>query len=136
MAGMDGAAPVMASPSAAATIVLGNNAFTVEIAKTPEERARGLMNRESLAENFGMWFVFPEMGNEEFWMKDTLIPLDLVFVNDSMKVVHIIENAPPGSTELLSSPEPFMFVLEIAGGTVQNKGIKSGDKVEKRIGPN
>ena len=123
------------APTSAATIVIGDNAFTVEVAKTPEERARGLMNRESLAQNAGMWFIFPEMGDEKFWMKDTLIALDLVYVDDDMKVVHIIENAVPESTELLSSPSEFQYVLEIAAGMAEERGIKTGDVVQYRIGP-
>lgn len=124
------------TPGTVATIVVGDAPFSVEIAETDEERAKGLMNRESLAANSGMWFVFPQMGSEKFWMKDTLIPLDLIFVDNNMKVVHVIKNAPAMSTEILSSPASFQYVLEVNAGTADNKGIAVGDTVEKRIGPN
>ena len=118
----------------AATIVVGDAPFSVEIAISEEERAKGLMNRESLAKDSGMWFVFPSMVQEKFWMKNTLIPLDLIFVDENMKVVYIIENAPAESTELLSSSVPYKYVLEIAGGSVEEKGIEVDDTVEKRVG--
>lgn len=122
------------TPGTVATIVVGETPFSVEIAKTDAERAKGLMGRESLAANSGMWFVFPAMGEEKFWMKDTLIPLDLIYVDDNMKVVHVIENAPPESTELLISSAPFQYVLEVNAGTVDEHDIKVGDAVQRRIG--
>lgn len=109
--------------------------FSVEIAESDEERSHGLMWRESLPDNSGMWFVFPQTVQERFWMKDTKIPLDLIFVGEDMKVVHIIENALPESTELLSSPVPFRYVMETKAGTAARGQIKPGDLVEKRIGP-
>jgi len=122
------------TPGTVATIVVGGNPFSVEIAETAEDRARGLMNRESLAANSGMWFIFPEMGQEKFWMKDTLISLDLIFVDNNMKVVHIIENAQAESTDILSSAVPFEYVLEVSAGTAAEKNMKVGDSVQKRIG--
>lgn len=113
----------------------GPVSFSIEIAQTDEERARGLMNRESLPENNGMFFIFPQTVEEKFWMKDTKIPLDLVFIDEGMKTVHIIENAVPDSTEMLASPQPYKYVIEVNGGIVAKKGIKIGDSVEKRIGP-
>jgi uncharacterized membrane protein (UPF0127 family) len=123
------------SDSALATIVIGENSFTAEIASTPEEKAKGLMGRESLPEKYGMWFVFDQMGDEKFWMKNTLIPLDLLFADKDMKIVHIIKSAAPNSEELLSSPAQFQYVFEIAGGSTDKYAIKVGDSLELRIGP-
>lgn len=123
------------APGTVATIALGNAGFSVEIAESDEERAHGLQGRESLAPRSGMWFIFPETVQDEFWMKDTLVPLDIVFVGEDMKVVHIIENAVPGSTELLSSPVAYRYVLEIPAGSAEEYDIKVGDVAEKRIGP-
>lgn len=111
--------------------------ISVEIAQTDEERAKGLQNRESLPENSGMWFVFPQIVHEQFWMKDTKFPLDLIYVDDGMKVVHIVENAPAGDTDpaRASSPIPFKYVLEVNGGTAARNGIRVGDIVQQRIGP-
>jgi len=120
---------------AVGTVVVKETPFSVEIAKTDEEKARGLMNREALPENAGMWFVFSQPVQEEFWMKDTLIPLDIIFVDQGMRIVHIKENAVPKSVEMISSPEPFMYVLEINAGKTTQHGIKVGDKVEQRVGP-
>ncbi len=128
----------MAAPTTSGivgTIVVGETPFSVEYAVTDEEKAIGLMNRESLPGNAGMWFVFSHPVEEEFWMKDTLILLDIIFVGENMKVVHISENAVPKSLEMISSPVPFMYVLEINGGKAEELGLEVGDKVESRIGP-
>lgn len=109
--------------------------FTVEIAESDEERAQGLMNREALGEKQGMWFIFPEDVQENFWMKDTLIPLDIIFVNSEMKIVDIIISAVPESTELLSASDFYRYVLEVRAGTAERLSIKIGDKVEFRVGP-
>ena len=127
--------PPPATPGTVATVVVGGKAtFNIEIAETDEERALGLMGRESLPSNFGMWFVFPQMVQERFWMKNTLVPLDIIYVDENMNVVHIIQNTVPESTELLSSPVSFRYVLEVEAGNVEKYGIKVGDKVEKHIG--
>jgi len=137
-------APTVSTGVTVATIDVGGNDFSVEFATTPEERAKGLMGRESLPENGGMFFVFDKMGQEKFWMKDTLIALDLIYIDEKVgedgqakpsKVVYIIENAVPESTEILESKEPFRYVLEVNAGTVKKDGIKVGDEVTERIGP-
>lgn len=131
--------PPEAQPAAAATIVIkaggGDVPITVEIAESTEARAHGLMGRESLPDGFGMWFIFPQSGRERFWMKDTKIPLDLIHVSEEMRIVHIHENCVPESTELIESPADFRYALEVGAGTVARHGIKVGDAVEKRIGP-
>ena len=131
--GIDVQAP--GSATAVATIVVGDTPFSVEIAETDEQKAQGLMNRESLPENAGMWFVFSQPVQEDFWMKDTLIALDIVFVDEDMKVIHIKENAPAKSVEIISSPAPYKYVLEINAGKIAEHGITVGDIVKKQIGP-
>lgn len=123
------------TPGTVGTIVVGETPFSVEYAVTDEEKAKGLMNRESLPDDYGMWFVFSHPVEEQFWMKDTLIPLDIIFVGENMKVVHISESAVPKSLEMISSPVPFMYVLEINAGKSAEYGLEVGDNVEKRIGP-
>ncbi|HQC50699.1 MAG: hypothetical protein BWY40_00970 [bacterium ADurb.Bin270] len=123
------------NPGAVATIVIGEASFSVEIAESDEERRLGLMNRESIPPNYGMWFVFPELVREPFWMKDTQIPLDIIFVGDDMRVVDIIKNATPGSEDLLKSKDPYRYVLEVNSGSADRYDIEVGDAVEKRVGP-
>ena len=123
------------TPGTVATIALGSTDFSVEVAKTDEERAHGLMGRESLPANGGMWFVFPGNVQDEFWMKDTLIALDIIYVDSDMKVVHINPNTVPESTEMLSSPVAYRYVLEVPAGSVEKFDIKVGDLAEERIGP-
>lgn len=127
--------PGPTTPGNVATIVVGETPFSVEIAATAEEKRHGLSERESLPENAGMWFVFDTSVQDEFWMKDTLIPLDMIFVGEDMKVVHIHENAVPKSLDVIKPPVPYRYVLEINGGQVATHDIKVGDPVQRRIGP-
>jgi uncharacterized membrane protein (UPF0127 family) len=106
-----------------------------EVAITAEERAKGLMGRESLPKNYGMWFVFPYDVKDPFWMKNTLIPLDMIFVGSDMKVVDVFENAVPESTKLIEPRSSYRYVLEVAAGFISENGVKIGDTVESRIGP-
>ena len=124
---------------AAATVAIttsgGISNVTAEIAQSDEERTRGLMGRESIPENNGMWFVFPSVVEDKFWMKDTTIPLDIIFVGSDMKVVDFISNTVPLSTELLSSRVPYQYVLEVNAGYAASHGIQVGDTVQLRSGP-
>jgi|GEM_PF-953420 len=127
--------PPPSTPGTVATVTIGDKArFNVEIAETDEERRRGLMGRESLPPNFGMWFVFPQETMDPFWMKDTLVPLDIIYVDRDMKVVHIIQSAVPGSIEMLRSSKPYLYVLEVEAGAVEKYNIKIGDTVVKGVG--
>lgn len=108
---------------------------TVEMAQTEEERARGLMGRESLPDANGMWFSFPGDVEDRFWMKDTTIPLDIIFVGSDNRVVDVIQNTVPLSTELLGSRVPYRYVLEVNAGFVAAHGIRVGDNASLRIGP-
>ena len=103
--------------------------FTVEIARTEEEQATGLMNRSELAPNRGMIFPFDPPRDASFWMKNTLIPLDMIFVRADGSIANIAENTVPLSLEPEMSEGPVRAVLEIAGGRSAELGIKPGDKV-------
>ncbi|WP_300975350.1 DUF192 domain-containing protein [Sphingomonas sp. LHG3406-1] len=104
--------------------------FTVEVARTPEEQAQGLMNRDSLAPDRGMIFPHEPPRPASFWMKNTLIPLDMIFVRTDGTISSIAENTIPLSLEPTTSVEPVGAVLELAGGRTAELGIKAGDKVE------
>lgn len=104
--------------------------FTVEVARTPEEQQQGLMNRPSLAPDRGMIFPHDPPRMASFWMKNTLIPLDIIFIRPDGTIVNIAENTVPLSLEPVPSLEPVAAVLELAGGRTAELGIRAGDRVE------
>jgi len=108
------------------------HAFQVEIAATPEQRARGLMYREALAADAGMLFLFDEPRVASFWMKNTLIPLDMLFLAEDGRIVAIAPETEPLSEKGISSGVPVKAVLEIAGGRSVELGIGVGDRVLSR----
>lgn len=102
----------------------------VEVAATPEHWAQGLMYRTDLADDAGMIFVMgPPARVISFWMKNTLIPLDMVFIGDDNRVKHIHKNAQPKDEKSISSVEPITSVLEIGGGRADALGLAVGDKI-------
>lgn len=103
--------------------------FTVEVARTGEEQAMGLMYRNALAPDRGMIFPMNPPRNASFWMRNTLIPLDMIFVRADGTIANIAENTVPYSEEPVMSDGPVAAVLEIAGGRSAELGIKAGDKV-------
>lgn len=103
--------------------------FTVEVARTPEEQAQGLMNRQSLAPDQGMIFPMDPPRDASFWMKNTYIPLDMIFVRADGTIARIEENTVPLSLEPVLSMEPVAAVLELAGGRASELGIRAGDRV-------
>ena len=103
--------------------------FDVELALTEAERARGLMYREKLGPYDGMLFDFYRDAPVSFWMKNTLIPLDMVFIAGDGTVKHVHANAVPHSTDTIPSQFPVRGVFEINGGSARLLGIKPGDKV-------
>lgn len=108
----------------------GPHAFTVELADTPEDRARGLMFREQLAPDAGMLFDFHAERPVSFWMQNTLIPLDMLFIRADGKIANIHVNARPLDVTSIPSDGPVQFVLEIPGGRSVELGIAAGDRVE------
>jgi len=105
--------------------------FKVELARTKEERARGLMFRKKLPEDWGMLFIFDQEKEQWFWMKNTFISLDIIFINQARQIVGIIKKAIP-RTEMPLGGWKSRFVLEINGGLAEKYGIKEGDRIEFR----
>lgn len=104
--------------------------FDVEVANTPQKRAQGLMERTDLPASRGMLFVFPTCKIQTFWMANTPLALDMIFIDAEKKVVGIVDNAPPLSRTPQSVGIPSCFVLEIQGTLSQNLGIQTGAQVE------
>lgn len=111
-----------------------NTSIQVEVADTPEERRKGLMHRKELAENRGMLFVFPEEEQRDFWMKNTLIPLDMIFVDSKGKILNIEKAYPAPNTSdedlktYLSNGEA-KYVVEVNLNFTDRKGMEEGDRV-------
>ena len=108
----------------------GEHAFTVEVVDTPDGRQRGLMYRTSLAPDAGMLFDFKTIEEVSFWMMNTYIPLDMLFIRADGTIANIHVNAIPHDPTGIPSEGPVQFVLEIPGGRSVELGIKAGDKVE------
>ncbi len=106
--------------------------FSVSLAQTEASRARGLMYRTFLAPQEGMLFVFDKDGIYPFWMKDTLISLDILWLSAGKRVVHIETQTLPMSTRSLVPSAKSRYVLEVVGGTVKRLGIKVGDSLTFR----
>lgn len=107
--------------------------FTVEIADTDELRARGLMFRQRLPEDRGMLFDFEAPRPVSMWMKNTYIPLDMLFIREDGTIAYIAENTVPKSLDTIGISEPVLAVLELAGGVTRKLGIRAGDKVYHRM---
>jgi uncharacterized membrane protein (UPF0127 family) len=121
-AGLEQAALTIASSN-------GEHRFTVEVAKTPEEQAQGLMFRNTVPPDRGMIFPYDPPVQVSFWMKNTLVPLDMIFIGPDGKIGRIAANTVPMSLDPVPSIDPVSAVLEIAGGRAAELGIKEGDKV-------
>ncbi|MGB3688579.1 MAG: DUF192 domain-containing protein [Jannaschia helgolandensis] len=107
----------------------GQVRFRVELALTPAEQAKGLMNRESLPRLSGMLFVYPRESDVAFWMRNTLIPLDMIFADDEGRIVRVHENAVPLDETPIPAGAPTLAVLEINGGMARTLGIDAGDEL-------
>jgi uncharacterized membrane protein (UPF0127 family) len=103
--------------------------FQVEVADTAAKRTLGLQYRKELGSDRGMIFLFPAESHQSFWMKNTPLPLDMIFINSERKIVGIVEQTTPFSLDSRSVPAPSQFVLEIYGGMVKRHGIRAGDSV-------
>jgi uncharacterized protein len=108
----------------------GDHAFNVEVVDTDESRARGLMYVEELAPDAGMLFDFLESRPVAFWMMNTFIPLDMLFIEADGTILNIHANARPHDRTSIPSAGPVQFVLEIPGGRAAELGIVAGDTVE------
>jgi uncharacterized membrane protein (UPF0127 family) len=111
----------------------GVHAFQVEMAITADEKERGLMFRRELPEGQGMLFDFQFDQNVAFWMKNTFIPLDMLFIRADGRILRIAENTEPMSERNIPSGGPVRAVLEVIGGTAKKLGIAAGDRVAGSI---
>lgn len=102
----------------------------LEIADSEYERELGLMNRNEMKENEGMLFIFPEQKDLSFWMRNTLISLDMIFVNDQKKIVMIHKYTKTLSDQSYSSYQPAKYVVEVVAGFTDKHNIKIGDKID------
>ena len=111
----------------------GVHAFTVEIADNEAAREKGLMFRKELPEGHGMLFDFHSDGPVSFWMQNTYISLDMIFIRGDGRILRIAENTEPLSTRIVPSGGPVRAVLEVIGGTARKLGIAPGDRVASPI---
>lgn len=100
--------------------------FWIELATTRSERSRGLMYRRNMADGWGMLFVYPGSAERSFWMKNTLIPLDMVFIGPDGRIVHVVESAEPMTRTPRPSKHPARYVLELQGGSAARHGLDVG----------
>jgi uncharacterized membrane protein (UPF0127 family) len=109
--------------------------LNVEIADTEEERARGLMFRETMADDHGMLFDFPEPEMASFWMRNTVMSLDIIFIGTDGRILNIADHATPYSEASIPAAGLTRGVLEIKAGRAEALGIHAGDRVHHRIFP-
>ncbi len=128
--GLLGAGCRPGGPTATIETARGAVRVALEVATTPAEQERGLMYRRDLPDDHGMLFVFATAARHDFWMKNTVIPLDMVFIGDDRTVVGIRPNATPLSTDPIGVDRPSRFVLEVPGGWAERRGLAVGDRVE------
>lgn len=122
-----------AQAQAISYVVLKGKTFYVELAESGEQQMRGLMHREHMAANRGMFFIFGEEFMQAFWMKNTLISLDILYFDQKLRLVSMQNNVPPCKADpcpSYPSSAPAKYVLELNGGTADKLGVKVGDTVE------
>jgi hypothetical protein len=102
----------------------------IEIAANDSSRMMGLMFRKSMDDAKGMLFIFDKSEEHSFWMKNTVMSLDIIFINENKEIVKIHKNTKPFSTESLPSIKPSMYVVEVQAGFTDKYGIKEGDKID------
>ncbi len=128
------AASVHATPMSATTpsVDLHGHRFSIEVAATEAAREHGLMARTTLAADHGMLFVFAQAAPQAFWMKNTLIPLDILYFDDSLQLVSMQLDVRPCRADpcpIYPSNGPAKYVLELAAGTARRIGVKTGDRL-------
>ena len=111
----------------------GVHSFAVEVVDNDADRAKGLMYRKELPEGRGMLFDFQRDQEVSFWMQNTYIPLDMIFIRGDGRILRIEENTEPLSTRMIPSRGPVRAVLEVIGGTSRKLGIAAGDRVAAPI---
>jgi hypothetical protein len=103
--------------------------LSIEVAASEPARTQGMMFRKYLEENAGMLFVFPDMADRHFWMKDTYISLDMLFIDDQGRILGMVESAEPGTTTTQTIGQKSKYVLEVNGGWAARHGVQPGDRV-------
>ena len=121
--------PAGAQPRVVVETASGAHAVRVEVVRSDEERARGLMNRTKLDADAGMLFVFEESDDHSFWMKNTFLPLDMIFVDEAGRVAGVIERAEPLTLQSRTLGKASRYVLEVNGGWAEAHGVAPGDRV-------
>jgi uncharacterized membrane protein (UPF0127 family) len=121
------AAPI---PRVVVTSATGAHAVTVEVVRSDEDRARGLMYRTKLEPDAGMLFLFETSEDHSFWMKNTFIPLDMIFIDEGGRIAGVVERAEPHTTASRSVGKPSRYVLEVNGGWAAAHGVRAGDAVK------
>ncbi|MFC1661459.1 DUF192 domain-containing protein [Gemmatimonadota bacterium] len=121
-------------PPGQAWVIFGSDTIRAEVARTPEERSRGLMYRESLAPGSGMFFIFTDSAVRSFWMSNTFIPLDIGYLDENLRIVDI-QAMEPETTDPHPSALPAMFALEVPLGWFEGKGIEVGAEATVVFGP-
>jgi uncharacterized membrane protein (UPF0127 family) len=114
-------------------LFIGQEELTVELAHTEMARAMGLMHRRHLGRGMGMLFVFPDSDYRSFWMKNTLIELDIIYIDTDKRVAHIEAHVPPCKADpcpSYPSSRPARYVLELDGGEAERFGLKIGDRID------
>jgi uncharacterized membrane protein (UPF0127 family) len=112
------------------TTARGPHTFRVEVARSPQEQAQGLMFRTAMAPDEGMLFPYDAPHLLSFWMKNTVLSLDLVFIDEQRRIINVAENAVPYSEQSIVSDAPGIAVLELNGGRARELGIVAGNKVD------
>lgn len=122
-----------ASGTSADQVCFEQTCFSVETVSTPEQRSLGLMHRKSMDADKGMLFIFQQAQPYTFWMKNTLIPLDIIWLDHARRVVHIEKNVPPCEQDPCADyhpPASALYVLEINAGLTEKKNIRLGDTAQ------
>ena len=115
----------------AGAITIGDTTIVVELAKNHPERALGLGGRDSLPQDAGMYFVFPDSDYYQFWMKDMKFPIDIIWIDKFMKIVDIKENVLPDTyPEMLTPKEKALTVLEVNAGFAKAHKVSVGDEIK------
>jgi len=129
----DKAAPsAEVAPANTEPLTINKHVFNVEVARTMKELEQGLMFRTDIADDGGMLFLFPSEQDASFWMKNTFIPLDMLFITRDGTILSIHENAVPQDLTPLSAGGLVLYGLELKGGAVARTGIKIGDKISNK----
>jgi uncharacterized protein len=110
-------------------LIIGKNDYFLEIAQTSQERKIGLSNRNELCSNCGMLFIFDKESNYPFWMKDTYIPLDIIWLNSEYKIVKIIHAVETNSETTYVNNDPAKYVIELKANEVLKLGLTVGDTI-------